>query len=108
LFGKGKSMEGKLRGLVWMALVASCVGCTMCQAPYDYCASTIRPDGQPTGGFLTRQGSVLGGMPGVPVYNPQPTLAAPAAGQAAAGPTPAVPADAANAPTEADPAAAAP
>lgn len=95
-------MDRKLRGLVWMALIASCVGCSMCQAPYDYCASTIGPDGRPTGGFMTRQGSVLGGMPGVPVYKSEPTLAAPAAGQAASNQTEAAPDDATHAPAEAD------
>jgi hypothetical protein len=98
-------MDRKLCGLVWMTLVAACVGCTMCQAPYDYCASTIGPDGKPTGGFMTRQGSVLGGMPGVPVYKPEPTLATPPAAQAAAEPVEAAPVDATNAPTEAIPAA---
>jgi hypothetical protein len=58
-------------------MVAACVGCAMCQAPYDYCAATIGPNGQPTGGFMTRQGSVLGGVPGVPVYKSEPTLATP-------------------------------
>ncbi|HEY1784562.1 MAG TPA: hypothetical protein VGG30_03405 [Pirellulales bacterium] len=94
-------MEGKLRGLVWMVLVAACTGCTMCQAPYDYCAPTIGPDGKPTGGFMTRQGSVLGGVPGVPVYKAEPTLATPPAGQAAAGPTEAAPAGANDMPTPA-------
>jgi len=94
LFGKGKSMDGKLRGWVWMALVVACTGCTMCQAPYDYCAATVGPDGLPTGGFMTRKGSVLGGMPGVPVYQSKPTLAA--------GPAEPTPASAA-APTEAEP-----
>jgi len=77
-----------------MALVVACTGCTMCQAPYDYCAATVGPDGLPTGGFMTRKGSVLGGMPGVPVYQSKPTLAA-----GPAEPTPA----AAATPTEADP-----
>ena len=79
-------MDGKRFGLAWLALVAACGGCAMCQAPYDYCASTIGPDGQPTGGFMTRQGSVLGGMPGVPVYQSQPTLATPPPGQPAPAP----------------------
>ncbi|HEX4145377.1 MAG TPA: hypothetical protein VHY91_17870 [Pirellulales bacterium] len=90
-------MDRKICGLAWAALIAASVGCTMCQAPYDYCASTIRPDGQPTGGFYTRQGSVLGGMPG-PVYQPQPTVATPPP----AGPAQAEPVEAGNAPTEAD------
>ncbi len=77
-------MNRKFFGLVWMALIAACVGCSMCQAPYDYCAATIGPDGKPTGGFMTRQGSVLGGLPGVPVYQSQPTLAAPAGSARAA------------------------
>ena len=49
------------------------------------CASTIGPDGQPTGGFMTRKGSVLGGMPGVPVYQSKPTLASPGPARAHAG-----------------------
>ncbi len=93
-------MDRKLIGLVWMALVAACVGCKMCQSPYDYCAATIGPDGKPTGGFMTRQGSVLGGMPGVPVYQSQPTLATPPAGQAAAGNAEAVPVSATRVATE--------
>jgi hypothetical protein len=81
---KGQAMNGKLFGLMAMALIAASVGCKMCQTPYDYCAATIGPDGQPTGGFMTRQGSVLGGMPGVPVYQSQPTLAPQSAMQSAA------------------------
>lgn len=95
-------MDRKFFGLVWMALIAACVGCGICQAPYDYCAATLGPDGKPTGGFMTRQGSVLGGMPGVPMYQSQPTLAAPPAGQAAAGKAEAVPASATSVATEAD------
>ncbi|HTU26879.1 MAG TPA: hypothetical protein VMF30_15840 [Pirellulales bacterium] len=101
-------MIKKICGLMWMAAFAACIGCAMGQAPYDYCASTIRPDGRPTGGFMTRQGSVLGGMPGVPVYQSQPTPAGAPAGPTPAGPTPAgptpaaPPGDAAGA-TEAEP-----
>ena len=99
---KANPWIGKFFGLVWMALVAACVGCTMCQAPYDYCASTIGPDGKPTGGFMTRQGSVLGGMPGVPVYQPEPTLAAPPTGQASANQNEVEPVGASDAATQAD------
>jgi hypothetical protein len=95
-------MDRKLIGLVGMALIAACVGCGICQAPYDYCAATISPDGRPTGGFMTRQGSVLGGMPGVPMYQSQPTLAAPAGGQATAGRAEAVPVSATSGPTDAE------
>ena len=87
-------MDRKLLGLMGMALIAASVGCGMCQAPYDYCAATIGPDGKPTGGFMTRRGSVLGGMPGVPMYQSQPTLASPTAGPTTAGPTAAEKADA--------------
>ena len=97
-------MVRKCFGLVWVALIASCVGCEMCQTPYDYCAATISPNGQPTGGFMTRQGSVLGGVPGVPVYQSEPTLATPPAGQAAAAEAEAeaVPVGATSAPTDED------
>jgi hypothetical protein len=70
-------MKRNLWGLMGVVWIAGLLGCSMCQKTYDYCAATIGPDGKPTGGFMTRQGSVLGGMPGVPVYQSQPTPADP-------------------------------
>jgi hypothetical protein len=98
-------MDRKLFGLMGMALIAASVGCGMCQAPYDYCAATIGPDGKPTGGFMTRRGSVLGGMPGAPMYQSQPTLASPTAGPTAAEKADALQASAAGVATEEEPAA---
>ena len=68
-------MGRNVLGSIVAAIVISCGGCKMCQTHYDYCASSVDDCGQPKGGFMTRHGSVLGGMPGVPMYQQEPTLA---------------------------------
>ena len=70
-------MRRLLQSSAVIALASLCLGCPMPQTGMDYCAPTVDANGQPTGGFMMRQGSVLGGMPGVPVYVQQPTPARP-------------------------------
>jgi hypothetical protein len=73
-----------------VALAGFSLGCPMPQTNYDWCAATTN-GGVPTGGFMTRQGSVLGGMPGTPVYVQQPTPAMPGNQTVPANPTPSTP-----------------
>jgi hypothetical protein len=92
-------MHRLLNCLALLALTCLGLGCSMCEAPYDYCAATLGPNGQPTGGFLTRQGSILGGAPGVP-YNAQAQNPTPAKSPTPAmTPTPAQPPGSIEGPT---------
>jgi hypothetical protein len=70
-------MRRLLQSFALLALAAVCLGCPMPQTGLDYCSPTVDANGVPTGGFMMRQGSVLGGMPGVPMYVQQPTPARP-------------------------------
>ncbi len=83
-------MQRLLQCFAVIALTSLCLGCPMPQTGLDYCAPTVDANGVPTGGFNMRAGSVLGGMPGVPVYTGQPTPArSPGVPTPAGTPTPA-------------------
>jgi hypothetical protein len=91
------AMQRLLQCFAVVALATFCLGCPMPQTGLDYCAPTVDANGVPTGGFNMRQGSVLGGMPGVPVYAQQQPTPAKVNGV----PTPAAPPDASGTPTAA-------
>ena len=75
------------------AVVCVSQGCPLPQTGLDYCSPTVNQNGVPIGGFNMRQGSVLGGMPGVPVYaQQQPTPAQPGGAPTPAGDRPRRPA----------------
>ncbi len=79
-------MQRLLQCLALAAVVCISQGCPLPQTGLDYCSPTVNQNGVPIGGFNMRQGSVLGGMPGVPVYaQQQPTPAQPGGAPTPAG-----------------------
>ncbi len=79
------------RRLIHLALLlatAALAGCGVCQAPFDYCAPVIGPNGCPNCNFLTRRGSLFAptdDTPASPVSTPTPAISAGDADDAAEG-----------------------
>ena len=79
------------RTIVALLILASTVGCSMCQHPYDHTGPVPGAGGCPHCGYNYRQGSAISAPPDgnmAPSYQPTPANLAPPTYQSAA-PTPA-------------------